>query len=138
MIRAEVDMSGIDRMIEGAEYVGSDDHVAAQATEARDIVETLYKLGFEREEGPDGAPWAEPKADYGHPLMRDTRSLQNEGEAVAERDGVRLAVSVDYASYPQEGTDRMVARQIVPDGELGHRWQRRIAEARFSVPLKLP
>ncbi len=138
MIRASATIDGIDALIEGAEYVGSAEHTRAQAEEAVPMVESLYRLGFERSQSPADVRWAAAKYDYGHPLMRDTRALQTDAEPLAEADGVRIVVPVPYASFHQEGTDRMEARQIVPDGELGPTWERKIAEARLAAPMRLP
>jgi len=137
-VSADVETSGLDAMIQAAEQVDSPVQIRREAEASVSMVESLYQLGFEREEAPDGSQWAEPKHDYGHPLMRDRRELQNGAEVTAESDGVRIAVDVSHARFHQEGTSKMEARKIVPGGELGERWDRQIGIARSSVPPRLP
>lgn len=138
MIRAEVDFGGLDALIEAAEAVDSHAQLQREAAASVDMIESLYVQGFEREEAPDGSKWAPPKHDYGHPLMRDTRDLQNGAVVSPEGNGVRITVDVPYAHYHQDGTDNMDARKIVPDGPLGERWERQIGLARKGVPPVLP
>lgn len=138
MIRAEVDFGGLDALIEASEAVDSPAQLRREAAASVDMIESLYVQGFEREEAPDGSKWAPPKHDYGHPLMRDTRDLQNGAVVSPEGNGVRITVDVPYAHYHQDGTDNMDARKIVPDGPLGERWERQIGLARKSVPPVLP
>ena len=138
MIRAEVDFGGLDALIEAAEAVDSHAQLQREAAASVDMIESLYVQGFEREEAPDGSKWAPPKHDYGHPLMRDTRDLQNGAVVSPDGNGVRITVDVPYAHYHQDGTDNMDARKIVPDGPLGERWERQIGLARKGVPPVLP
>lgn len=125
-------------MINAAGGVDSPSQIAREAQEAAPMIESLYLLGFERGEAPDGTRWVAPKSDYGHPLMRDTRELQNGAVVTAEADGVRITVDVPYAEYHQRGTERMEARPIVPSESLGERWERQIGLTRTSVPPRLP
>jgi len=138
IVRADVDFGGLDRLIAAAERVDSPAQIAREAAASVDMIESLYVLGFEREEAPDGSKWAPPKHDYGHPLMRDTRELQSGAQVTAEPNGVRIEVDTPYAHYHQDGTDTMEARKIVPDGSLGDRWDRQIGVARLSAPPVLP
>jgi phage gpG-like protein len=135
---ADVNLGGIDSLIAAAERVDNPAQIAREAVASVPMIESLYKLGFEREEAPDGSGWAPPKHDYGHPLMRDTRDLQNGAEVSAEADGVRITVNVPYAKPHQEGTANMEARKIVPDTALGDRWDRQIGLARMSTPPEFP
>lgn len=129
---------GLDALIKANDRICSPARIAEEAQASVPMVESLYVLGFERTESPAGKRWAPPKHDYGHPLMRDTRDLQNGSVVTAEPDGVRIVVNIEYAEYHQDGTPRMVARKIVPEGPLGDRWERQIALARTSVPFGLP
>jgi phage gpG-like protein len=138
MIRADVTMGNFDALIKAAESVDGPAQIAREAVASVDMIESLYVQGFEREEAPSGEKWAPPKADYGHPLMRDTRDLQNGAVVTASGDGVNISVDVEYATYHQSGTEKMVARKIVPDGPLGERWDRQIGLARKSVPPVFP
>ena len=138
MIRAEVTIGDFDALIAASEAIDQPAQIAREAAASVDMVESLYVLGFERTEAPDGSRWADPLHDYGHPLMRDTRDLQNGAVVTPESNGVRIVVDVPYAQYHQEGTDKMVARKIVPDGPLGERWERQIGLARLSAPPVLP
>ena len=138
MIRAEVTTGNFDALIAASEAIDQPAQIGREAAASVDMVESLYVQGFEREEAPDGSKWAPPKHDYGHPLMRDTRDLQNGAVVTAEPDGVRIEVDVEYAHHHQDGTDKMDARKIVPEGVLGERWERQIGLARMSVPPVLP
>lgn len=138
MIRAYVTIGNFDALIKASEAIDQSTQIGREAAASVDMVESLYVQGFEREEAPDGSKWAPPKHDYGHPLMRDTRDLQNGAVVTPEADGVRIVVDVEYAHYHQDGTDKMDARKIVPDGTLGERWDRQIGLARQSVPPVLP
>lgn len=139
-VSATVEFAGLERLIDAAEKVDSPEQIRREAEATVPMVESLYILGFERTEAPDGSKWAPPKHDYGHPLMRDTRALQQGATVTAESEGVRIKVSVpgDYDQHHQHGTDTMVARKIVPDTVLGERWARQIGIARVSVPPRLP
>jgi phage gpG-like protein len=138
MIRAAVTIGNFDALIKASEAIDQPAQIGREAAASVDMVESLYVQGFEREEAPDGSKWAPPKHDYGHPLMRDMRDLQNGAQVSAEPDGVRIVVDVEYAHYHQDGTDKMDARKIVPDGALGERWDRQIGLARLGVPPVLP
>lgn len=137
-VTADVNLGGLGQLIAAAEAVDSEAQLAREARASVDMAESLYQLGFEREEAPSGDKWAPPKHDYGHPLMRDTRDLQNGAVVTADGPSIRIEVDVPYARYHQEGTEIMEDRKIVPDGPLGERWDRQIGLARLSVPPVFP
>jgi hypothetical protein len=138
IVSATVDLGGIDKLIAAAEAVDSPEQIEREAKASVDMIESLYTLGFERTEAPDGRQWAPPKHDYGHPLMRDTRALQRGAQVIPEPDGVRIVVDVPHAEYHQHGTPKMVDRPIVPEAELGPRWERQIGLARVAEAPVLP
>lgn len=138
LVRAEVSLGGFDALIKAAEGIDGPAQIRREAEAAAPAVEAQYQIGFEREEDPMGNGWAPPARDYGHPLMRDTRRLQEGAEVTATNDGVRIVVDVPYAEYHQDGTDRMPARKIVPEGVLSAEWADAIGEARVRAKPRLP
>ncbi|HEU4408114.1 MAG TPA: phage virion morphogenesis protein [Polyangiaceae bacterium] len=90
---------------------------------------TLVQLGFRKGRAPDGSAWAPLQARDGQPL-RDTGRLMNSFTAKASGSVVKVGTNTPYAPYHQEGTSRMPARPMLPDGDdLPAPWQQSLDEA---------
>lgn len=123
----------LEALARAAEAVDSPRQIRREASACVEVTESLYRVGFGRQEAPDGSRWKAPKRDYGHPLMLDTRALMQDATVTPEATGLRIDVPAPYAHFHQDGTKHMEARKIVPDVELGPRWDAKIGEARAAV-----
>ena len=85
----------------------------------------LVKEGFAREEDPYGSPWAPLQHREGK-ILQDTGRLKNSfTPGSSGPDGFRFGSNVQYAEFHQQGTGRLPARKMVPDGsELPDAWLR--------------
>jgi phage gpG-like protein len=112
---------------------------------------------FRESRDPYGNPWAPvvrnrardrrakaSRAKRGLPARADKPLIDTgrlRGSAVARVSGteVRIALPVEYASYHQQGTRRMVRRQILPEGDtggLGPYWTMAANKESAAVMLK--
>ena len=94
----------------------------------------LVKEGFDAQADPYGKGWANTKSDKqgaGHAILVESTSLKNSwNRQSVDADGFNVAsAGVEYASYHQSGTSRVVSRQMVPDeGDIPPAWEKRFDE----------
>jgi len=95
---------------------------------------TLVADGFQAETDPYGKAWAKLKVRQGK-ILQDKGRLKNSWHRVqVSAAGFRIAAGVDYATYHQSGTRRMVARRMVPDGgRLPQAWRAKMIAAATEV-----
>jgi phage virion morphogenesis protein len=99
--------------------------LAVAANVGEELIE-LVKEGFDRQSDPSGRAWARLKVRRGR-ILQDTGRLKGGWHRTATTAAsVSVGPSVKYATYHQTGTRRMVARKMVPDGELPRRWSVRV------------
>jgi phage gpG-like protein len=78
---------------------------------------------FGREADPFGNRWKPRKHDTGRPLLRGkTSRLVTWRKQFVNQHGYRIASAAPYAKFHQDGTKRMPARRMVPNGRLPAKW----------------
>jgi phage gpG-like protein len=82
----------------------------------------LIWQGFVSENGPSGEPWALRKAGGPLPVLARTGALKRSWSVVATHFGILARSALDYSGYHQAGTQKMVARKMVPDGDVPRYW----------------
>lgn len=112
---------------------------------AADINDALQEE-FEGEHDPYGRPWAKLAESTvrrkGHDqILYETGALQNNTVARPTRGAGIEITSLPYGEYHQDGTSRMPARKILPDGAnaLPPEWQESIdrnTEQAFRKAMK--
>lgn len=139
MITASVTgTADFDRLIARLEGLDGPEQIAREAQASIPVVRELYAKSFEVKQDPAGRRWAPRKQEAPHPLMQKTHRLERDITIQASPTGLILRANAPYARYHQDGTSRMVARQILPDARLSAEWDRRIGEARLkAVPSEL-
>ena len=139
MITASVTGTGdFDRLIARVEGLDGPMQIAKEAQAAIPVVRDLYAKGFETKRDPSGRQWAPRKQPAPHPLMQQTHRLERDITISASPNGLSMRANAPYARYHQNGTARMVARQVLPDQRLSAEWDRRIGEARLkAIPDEL-
>lgn len=102
----------------------------AAAGAIRDEVEVLIDERFEERAAPDGTPWAARVPPTGTwPLLEKTGRMRRDYHVTPTTTGVTVTNGRPYAGYHQTGTERMVARPVLPSGDLPTSWRERIDEA---------
>jgi phage gpG-like protein len=103
----------------------------AAAGAIRDTVEILIDEQFDaRAEPTSGDQWAPRVPPTGSwPILEKTGRMRRSYHVSATTTGVTVTNSTDYAGFHQTGTARMVARKVLPDGDLPGEWRARIDEA---------
>ena len=105
------------------------------AREVADGISAKLRAQFETSTDPDGRPWAPLLPQTVKRKGGDTRILRRtdamSGATTAKPEsgaGVEV-ISIDYAERHQTGTKHMVARPILPEGEIPASWQSIISDA---------
>ncbi len=103
--------------------------------EVAEEIEDLIQDGFEKGQDPYGRPWA--------PLRRGGRSFLQESGAmrgslvVQPMRGAGIWISIeDPAGFHLGGTVKMVARPMLPTGDMPESWRRAISDAYGSMMKK--
>lgn len=103
--------------------IGSDRVRFEIADEMADIALGLVAEEFSQERDPFGNPWAPPKQPTGRLILRGkTNKLVTWRKASVNQHGFRIDSRAPYAKFHQRGTrnrdgsQRMVARRMIPDG----------------------
>lgn len=63
-------------------------------------------------------PWAEQRHNYGNSLMDRTGRLKNSIRYTINENEITITSDVDYASYLNDGTDKMVAREFIGESAI--------------------
>jgi hypothetical protein len=95
------------------------------AARLRAEVKQLIDRGFVTKMDPYGSQWKPPQ-DGGRTMQRTGRLRKGFTiEAKPDGSGIQLRVlnKQDYAQWLQEGTAKMEARRMVPDGPMPFAWQ---------------
>lgn len=95
------------------------------AKRLRAEVKQLIDRGFVTKLDPYGSQWRPPK-DGGNTMQRTGRLRRGFSvETRPDGSGIQLRIlnKQDYAQWLQEGTAKMEARRMVPDGPLPSAWQ---------------
>lgn len=95
----------------------------------------LIKQGFRDQADPYGRAWAGKKVPDGRAILTGRTGFLKSGwhRTRLSRRGFTVAPSVTYAVYHQTGTQRMVARKMIPDGDLPDRYSRAFAETIIEI-----
>jgi phage gpG-like protein len=102
----------------------------AAAGAIRDTVEILVDERFDARADTAGVPWAPRKPPTGTwPILEKSGRMRKSYHVTANTTGVSVTNSKPYAGYHQTGTERMVARKVLPDGPLPADWAGRIDAA---------
>lgn len=121
--------------VESVERLGKKLHKVAEgrwrralmSNVAEEVIE-LVREGFERESDPYGAKWAGLKSRSGR-ILQDTGGLRSSFHRKAlSETSTTVGAGKSYARYHQDGTKRMPARKMVPDGDIPGEWRSRINE----------
>lgn len=121
--------------VESVERLGKKLHKVAEgrwrralmSNVAEEVIE-LVREGFERESDPYGAKWAGLKSRSGR-ILQDTGGLRTSFHRKSLSDTeTTVGAGKSYARYHQDGTKRMPARKMVPDGDIPGEWRSRINE----------
>jgi phage gpG-like protein len=100
----------------------------------------LVQEGFREQRDPDMQPWQKLRRARKHGAIGSAKVLIDRGRLRASftrqitRDGFRIGSAVNYATFHQKGTRRMVRRSMVPNGPLSAYWQARMSRAIQRVP----
>lgn len=128
-------LRGLSELAEGDWKAGMNKSLGAELV-------ALVKRGFRTSTDPYGRPWAPLKQRSGKPLLRTAR-LRNSWMWSAGTDSGQITITnnVQYAAFHQDGTARMVQRQMFPEADLPPLWADRlsaVAELVVSQHVKQP
>lgn len=115
-------VKGLERTASGDWKTPVSEHVAA---EAEQLVEAQFATG----RGPSGSPWAPRKPPTGSwPLLVKTRAMAGSVSARPSASGLGADVTIAdaKAAWHQNGTPRMVARQMFPGPGGSRKWSEAI------------
>jgi phage gpG-like protein len=102
----------------------------AAAGAVRDTVELLVDERFEERAEPNRSAWEPRKPPTGTwPILEKTGRMRKSYRVTATTTGVKVENSTKYAGYHETGTANMVARPVLPDGNLPADWRARIDAA---------
>jgi phage gpG-like protein len=129
MIRLKADLRALREL---RRKVGRDAVLMRRITKS--VAEELLGLvqdGFRSETDPAGRRWERKKRPDGRQVLVGKTARLRRGWHVEKmgRTSVTIAPAVDYADFHQQGTKRMVARKMVPEGVLPRAWGDRINES---------
>jgi hypothetical protein len=101
----------------------------AKSTKAAAAVSlTLVRNGMREQVAPDGTPWPELQDRTDHPPLEKSGRLEKGWKPVSTPTSFGLINEVPYAGYQQHGTDKIPARPMVPEDDLGT-WEEPIKTA---------
>lgn len=83
----------------------------------------LIKEEYDNSTDPYGDVWKKRKDNDPHPLLIDTGAFYNDWQLTIKSNGFEVSNSTPYASYLQEGTEKMPARKTVPNKQLPTKWK---------------
>lgn len=102
----------------------------AAAVGAVSALENLIDERFQDRAAPGGTPWAPRKPPTGTwPILEKTGRMRRSFKVMATSAQLKVLNSTEYLKFHQTGTSRMVARPVLPNGELPPDWERRIDAA---------
>ena len=102
----------------------------AAAQGAKAALENLIDERFEERAAPGGTPWAPRKPPTGTwPILEKTGRMRRSFKVVATSAQLKVLNDTEYLKFHQTGTSRMVARPVLPNGEMSPEWERRIDAA---------
>jgi len=84
---------------------------------------------YANEAGPDGTKWKQKKRPNGKPQGQASGETMASAKAIPGPNADILLSVEGAASYLQNGTSRMDARQILPEGKLDPEWAEPIDDA---------
>ena len=103
---------------------------AAAARGAVAALENLIDERFEARADPSGSPWAPRKPPTGSwPILERTGKMRRGFKVIATAAQMKVLNDRPYLQYHQTGTSRMVARPVLPNGDMPPEWERRIDSA---------
>lgn len=104
-----------------------EDRIAERGAEA---AQKRLDEQFARTEEPSGLRWKPKKRPNGKPTLEESGDMKGSAKAVPGPNGdILLYVSDEKAAWHQEGTEKMIARKMLPEDELPPRWREPIDEA---------
>jgi phage gpG-like protein len=132
VIKADNDFTRLKRFFNSSELIKSK-LLSSAAQEAK----ALILLGFRTETDPFGMGWEPLKSRKGRILQRTGR-LRNSYSVHETVNGFSVGTNCTYATYHQNGTDRIPQRMMVPNsGELTPKWINAIYKAMQNIMNKL-
>jgi hypothetical protein len=103
------------------------------STELAPAVQELLDNQYSEGRGPDGKTWAPLKANGRPSHLQDTTDMSANTRALRGVRGVDVRAP-SPAGFHQDGTSRMEARPLVPDGEmLPPEWEAALSETASAV-----
>ena len=108
--------------------IGSKNLARAISLKAAKYTMGQVKAGFRKESDPYDSRWAPKKVRDGRKILTGkTKKLKRNFELrMKSGGGFRIKAATPYASFHQDGTNRMPARMIFPDSRgLPDKWARK-------------
>lgn len=132
MARLTGDFRAIDRQIKKLERARKVLDIVGQ--QCGHELKELVLDGFRSGTNPYGERWDPPKLRSGQPLADTGRLKSSWHVAQANRSGVRIATSVNYARYHQTGTGKYgpKGQSIVPVRKQALSWKTRSGDRFFA------
>ena len=127
MLRVQFERAALLGVIAKVGAVGSTAWWRDLDIELAKVALAQVDLGFEQSQDPAGHPWAPLKGRPGKPLVR-TGDLRRSFGSEVQGKGVVIGSALRFAGYLQEGTSRIPARPMVPEGELSPAWARALED----------
>lgn len=122
------DFKKLEALEEKLDYAASDNARTELYHKVGEKALALVQDGFHKETDPYGSNWAAKKYQNGRKILVDSGTLQSSFEMESSPEGFTIRNDTPYAGYHQSGTDRMVARKMIPDeGSLGD-WEEPLRE----------
>lgn len=115
-MRIELDDADLQRLFSSAQSLPQD-----VLSEAQKRIDEDLELKYAFENDPYGRPWKQRKVQGdGHPLLDDTGDLKASRKVTINEDGsLNISYEDPKASFHQDGTDTMPARELLPDLDRG-------------------
>lgn len=107
-----------------------------------DYMLTKTNENFNRSKGPElGDNWLplkRPRPDgKSTPILIDTGALKNSISVRSKSFSAEIGSPIFYASFHNEGTDKMAKRQIIPIDKLPVQWEKDIGNMAFDYLRKI-
>jgi phage gpG-like protein len=102
----------------------------AAATAIEAALTNLVDERFQDRAAPNGTPWAPRKPPTGSwPILEKTGRMRRSFKVVATAAQVKVLNDTEYLKFHQTGTSKMVARPVLPTGDMPPEWDRRVDAA---------
>jgi phage gpG-like protein len=121
MLRVSFDLSLFRSLAEQMGELSRSEFLRALVERLAEVALVDVRHGFDESRDPNGQSWAPLRSRAGKPLVRTGELRQSFGSR-ANGSEFSIGSQLSFAGFHQEGTRKMPARPMVPEGELGPEW----------------